>query len=66
MFHGSAHTRPADVAADAADGKYGESPCASTNGERSSSHPARANSGTQIRSSIMTSNPALAPSRLIA
>ena len=53
MFHGSAHTRPFQVAASTVDGKYGASSSGATHGERSSSQPARANSGTQMTSSIM-------------
>src|SRR6184192_464548 len=47
------------------DGKCGASSARDTQGERSSSQPARANSATQTTSSIITSKAAPRPSRLI-
>ena len=65
MFHGTPHTRPPQVATATAAGKCGASSSRVTHGERSSSQPAWANSGTQITSSISTSKVGLPPSRLI-
>ena len=65
MFHGSPQTRPAHVAAATVDAKCGASSSGRTRSVRSRSQPARANSGTQITSSIITSKPGLRPSRLI-
>src|SRR2546422_6043575 len=48
MFQGSAQTRPWSVAAATVLGKYGASSPGWRPGVRSSSHPARANSGTQM------------------
>ena len=64
MFHGNAQTRPDQVAAATVDGKYAANSWGRTRSVRSSSQPARANSGTQMTSSIMTSKPGLCPSRL--
>ena len=65
MVQGSAQTRPPYVAAATALGKCGASSSGRRCVVRSVSHPARANSGTQMQSSIMTSNPGLRPSRLM-
>src|SRR5437762_8178201 len=65
ISHGIAHTRPFHVAGSIVDGKCGASSARDTQGERSSSQPARANSATQTTSSIITSKAAPRPSRLI-
>src|SRR5919109_5111656 len=65
ISHGIAHTRPFHVAGSMVDGKCASSSARATHGDRSSSHPARANSATQTTSSIITSKAAPRPSRLI-
>src|SRR5712692_5625269 len=65
MIHGSAQVRPRYVPASTAEGKWAASSSGVMPGLRSRIQPARANSGTQMQSSIMTSKPGWPPSRLM-
>src|SRR6266849_5735217 len=65
MNHGSAQVRPRYVPASTAEGKWAESSSGGRPAVRSRIQPARANSGTQMQSSIMTSKPGWPPSRLM-
>src|SRR5216683_3328944 len=65
MNHGSAQVRPRYVPAWAAEGKWAASSSCVTPAVRSRIQPARANSGTQMQSSIMRSKPGWPPSRLM-
>ena len=61
MIQGSAQVRPSNDAASIADGKCADRSSRVTARVRSRSQPARANSGTQIQSSIITSKPGRRP-----
>ena len=65
MNHGSAQSRPSCIAGAIAVGKWASRSAGATDGVRSRIQPARANSGTQITSSIITSKGGLPPSRLM-
>src|SRR6266849_4013123 len=65
MNHGSAQVRPRYVPAWTAEGKWAASSSCVTPAVRSRLQPARANSGTQMQSSIMRSKPGWPPSRLM-
>src|SRR6266567_279665 len=66
MNHGSAQIRPRYVPAWTAEGKWAASSSGVTPAAlRSRIQPARANSGTQMQSSIMRSKPGWPPSRLM-
>src|SRR5438552_10026033 len=66
MNHGSAQIRPRYVPASTAEGKWAASSSGVTPAAlRSRIQPARANSGTQMQSSIMRSKPGWPPSRLM-
>src|SRR5438132_1670538 len=63
MNHGSAQRRPSCTAGSIAEAKWAARSVAGTRAVRSRIQPARANSGTQITSSIITSKGGLPPSR---
>lgn len=65
MNHGRAQRRPFSSAGSMAEGKCASISAGGTKGVSSRIQPARANSGTQITSSIITSKGGVPPSRLI-
>ena len=65
MFQGMPQIPPPWLAASMVEGKNAARSSAGNHGPRSSSQPARANSGTQMTSIMRTSKPARPPSRLM-
>ena len=65
MFQGMPQMPPPWVAASMVEGKNAVRSSGGNHGPTSSSHPARANSGTQMTSIMSTSKPARPPSRLM-